>query len=241
MDVNTVKTVGELAAELPQATRIFEKLGIDYCCGGGRSLEEASEATNMSAKEILDLLLTAEREGAAPQSHPNWRTEPLANLIDHIVATHHKYVRDEIPRLERLLEKVCSVHGSNHPELLQVRETFGGLAQEMYSHMMKEEMILFPYIARIEHAILQKREVPSPPFGTVRNPVNMMIHEHDSAGAALAEMRGSSNGYQFPADACMSYTTLYKALGEFETDLHQHIHLENNILFPRAIEMEREV
>ena len=240
MDVNTVKTVGELAAELPQATRVFEKLGIDYCCGGGQSLEEASAAAHLSAKEVLDLLLTAEREGAATQKHHNWQAEPLANLIDHIVANHHKYVRDEIPRLERLLEKVCSVHGSNHAELHQIRETFGGLAQEMYSHMMKEEMILFPYIARMEQAILQKSAVPSPPFGTVRNPVNMMIHEHDSAGAALSAMRRSSNGYLPPTDACMSYTTLYKALGDFEADLHLHIHLENNILFPRAIDMERE-
>ncbi len=239
MEVTTVKTVGQIAAELPQATRIFEKLGIDYCCGGRMSLEEACSSTAVSAKEVVDLLVAAQKEAETAQTPRNWRTESLANLIDHIVSTHHEYVRNEIPRLEALLEKVCKVHGEGHPELLEIRETFSGLAQELYSHMMKEEMILFPHIARVEHTIERKVEIPSPPFGTVQNPVNMMVHEHDSAGEALGTMRRLSNSYAPPADACISFKTLYSALNEFEVDLHQHIHLENNILFPRAIEMER--
>jgi regulator of cell morphogenesis and NO signaling len=142
-------------------------------------------------------------------------------------------------RLGPLFDKVCSVHGKNHPELLQVRASFRGLVQELTMHMMKEEMVLFPYIVRMEESVIQKEPVLPPPFGSVQHPVSMMQHEHDSAGNALRAMRQGSAGYTPPGDACVSYQTLYKALAEFETDLHQHIHLENNILFPRAIEMER--
>jgi len=138
-----------------------------------------------------------------------------------------------------LFEKVCSVHGKNHPELLRIQATFAGLAQELTMHMMKEEMVLFPYVVRMEEAVMQKEPVLPAPFGTVQNPVSMMMHEHDSAGEALRVMRKASGGYMPPADACASYQTLYRALVEFEADLHQHIHLENNILFPRAIEMEK--
>jgi regulator of cell morphogenesis and NO signaling len=138
-----------------------------------------------------------------------------------------------------LLGKVCSVHGGNHPEVLRIRAAFDGLAQELTTHMMKEEMVLFPYIARMEESVTAHEPVLPPPFGSVQNPVAMMRHEHDNAGEALREMRRISSGYTPPPDACISYRTLYQALAEFEADLHQHIHLENNILFPRAIEMER--
>jgi regulator of cell morphogenesis and NO signaling len=164
---------------------------------------------------------------------------PLSELIAHIKDTHHRYVREELARLGPLFAKVCSVHGTNHPELDGIRATFGGLAQELTTHMMKEEMVLFPYIVRMEEAVMEKEPILASPFGSVRNPVAMMIHEHDSAGNALREMRHASGGYAAPADACTSFQTLYRALAEFEADLHQHIHLENNILFPRAVEMER--
>jgi regulator of cell morphogenesis and NO signaling len=131
------------------------------------------------------------------------------------------------------------VHGKNHPELLRMQATFGNLAQELTMHLMKEEMVLFPYLVRMEEAVVQKDPVLPPPFGTVQNPVSMMIHEHDTAGIALRVMRQASGDYTPPPDACVSYQTLYRALNEFEVDLHQHIHLENNILFPRAIEMEQ--
>jgi regulator of cell morphogenesis and NO signaling len=144
----------------------------------------------------------------------------------------------EIARLGPLFDKVCSVHGKNHPELLQVRASFQGLAQELTMHMMKEEMVLFPYVIRMEGAVVQNEPVLPPPFGSVRNPVSMMEHEHDSAGNALRAMRLASSGYAPPPDACVSYQTLYQALADFEADLHQHIHLENNILFPCAIAME---
>ena len=238
MSVTTEKTVRELARENPAATRVFEKLGIDYCCGGDQSLEQACRAANLSVDQVQDSLEMAEQTMRAAQKIHDWQREPLADLVAHINSTHHKYTREEIARLGPLLEKVCSVHGKNHPELLHVRASFAGLAQELTMHMMKEEIVLFPYIVRMEEAVLQHEPVLPPPFGSVQNPVAMMEHEHESAGNALRAMRKASGGYTSPADACISYQTLYKALAEFEADLHQHIHLENNILFPRAIAME---
>ncbi len=239
MSVTTEKTVRELALENPAATRVFEKLGIDYCCGGNKSLEEACRAANLPMDQVLDSLEMAEQATRAAQKNHDWQREPLADLIAHINATHHNYTREELARLAPLFDKVCSVHGKNHPELLDARASFSGLSQELTTHMMKEEMVLFPYIVRMEEAVIQHEPVLPPPFGSVQNPVSMMEHEHESAGNALRAMRQASGGYTAPADACVSYQTLYRALAEFEADLHQHIHLENNILFPRAIAMER--
>jgi regulator of cell morphogenesis and NO signaling len=239
MAVMTAKTVRELAVENAAATRIFEKFGIDYCCGGGQSLEQACNKANVPIEQVLDTLEMAEATARAAQEVRDWSREPLSELIAHIRNTHHKYTRDETARLTALLNKVCSVHGKNHPELFEIQSTFGALAQELTTHLMKEEMVLFPYIERMEEAVIQKEPVILAPFGTVKNPVTMMEHEHDSAGNALRDLRRASRDYSAPADACVSYLTLYKALSAFEADLHQHIHLENNILFPRAIAMER--
>jgi regulator of cell morphogenesis and NO signaling len=238
MSAITTKTVGELAAENPAATRVFEELGIDYCCGGSDTLEQASRAAGLPLEQVRDSIEMALETGRAMALDRDWKFEPLADLIAHIRNTHHQYTRTALARLGPLFDEVCSVHGKNHPELERMRATFGGLAQELATHLMKEEMVLFPYIARMEEAVLEKSTVLPAPFGSVRNPVAMMLHEHDGAGQALREMRAASNGYTAPPDACASYRTLYQALAEFETDLHRHIHLENNILFPRAIEME---
>lgn len=239
MSTTTEKTVRDWAVESPSATRVFEKLGIDYCCGGNRSLEEACRAVNQPVEQVLDTLEMAEETARAARPDRNWQQEPLADLIAHIESTHHAFTRSEITRLRPLLDKVCSVHGKNHPELLRVRATFWELAQELTMHLMKEEKVLFPYILRMEEAAIEKEPVVPPPFGTVQNPVAMMEHEHDSAGQALRAMREATQDYAPPADACVSFQTLYQALAGFEADLHQHIHLENNILFPRAIAMER--
>ena len=239
MTVMTAKTVRELAVENPAATRVFEKLGIDYCCGGSQSLEQACGRANVSIDQVLDSLEMAEETARAAKQERDWQSEPLSELVAHIKNTHHQYTREEIVRLAALLQKVCSVHGKNHSELLDIQATFAGLAQELTTHMMKEEMVLFPYIVRMEEAVIQKEPVLPPPFGSVANPVAMMEHEHDSAGNALRAMRKASSEYTAPADACVSYQTLYQALPAFEADLHQHIHLENNILFPRAIAMEK--
>ncbi len=239
MNMTAEKTVRELALENATATRVFEKLGIDYCCGGNKSLEEACRASNLSIDQVIDSLEMAEETAHAAQKNRNWQIEPLADLIAHIKNGHHKYTREEMARLVPLLDKVCSVHGKSHPELQQVRATFQTLVQELTTHMMKEERVLFPYIARMEEAVIQNEPVLPSPFGSVQNPVSMMEHEHDSAGNALRDIREASCGYTAPGNACISYQTLYKALAYFEADLHQHIHLENNILFPRAIAMEK--
>jgi regulator of cell morphogenesis and NO signaling len=242
MSVIAEKTVRELALENPAATRVFEKLGIDYCCGGNKSLAESCRAAKLPMDQVLDALEVAEQSARAArvaQNDRNWQTEPLADLVAHIKNTHHKYTRDEIARLGPLFDKVCSVHGKNHPELFDVRNSFRALADELAMHLMKEEMVLFPYVVRMEESVIQKEPILPPPFGSVQNPISMMEHEHDSAGNALRAMRQGSSGYAPPTDACVSYQTLYQALADFEADLHQHIHLENNILFPRAIAMER--
>lgn len=239
MSVTTEKTVGELALENPGATRVFEKLGIDYCCGGGRTLEQACQAAHVSINQAEDLLAEASRGESATAIAHNWQAEPLCELLAHIRSTHHAYTREEIARLGPLFDKVCAVHGRNHSELLRLRKIFNGLAGELTTHLMKEEMVLFPYILRMEEAVVAKEPVLPPPFGSVRNPVAVMMNEHDAAGSALRNMRQLSAGYAAPPDACVSFQTLYQALAAFEADLHQHIHLENNVLFPRAIELER--
>jgi len=238
MSVTTEKTVRELALENPGATRVFEKLGIDYCCGGGQTLEQACQAAHVSTNQVADSLAASQSASATAPAR-NWQTEPLSELLAHIQSTHHVYTRKEIARLSPLFDKVCSVHGKNHPELLRLRQIFSGLAEELTTHLMKEEVVLFPYVLRIEEAVVANEPVLPPPFGSVRNPVAMMMNEHDGVGSALRSMRQIGNGYAAPPDACISFQTLYQALVAFEADLHQHIHLENNILFPRAIEMER--
>jgi regulator of cell morphogenesis and NO signaling len=240
MTTTAERTVREFALGNPGAIRVFEKLGIDYCCGGKKSLDEACRAASLNIGEVLASIEELSQPIAATETdkEQNWHPAPLATLIAHIQNKHHKYTREEIARLCPLFEKVCSVHGSKHRELFEVYESFKGLAQELGAHMMKEDMVLFQYIGRVEAARAENRSVVPVPFGSVKNPVSMMEHEHDSAGNALRAMKQASNGYSAPADACISYQTLYRVLAEFEADLHQHIHLENNILFPRAIAME---
>jgi regulator of cell morphogenesis and NO signaling len=232
------KTVREIALENPAATRIFERLGIDYCCGGNRTLEEACRATELTIDQVLSSIETATAAAEGTDGYRDWATAPLAELIEHIQTTHHEFTRAEIAALPQLIEKVYGVHGAKHPELGRIRDTFAGLADELRMHLMKEEMVLFPYVVRLEEAAARRAPVMRPPFGTVQNPVAMMVHEHDDAGEALREIRAASNGFTPPADACTSFRTLYQRLAAFEADLHQHIHLENNILFPRAIALE---
>ena len=237
MSLTTEKTVGELALENTGATRVFEKLGIDYCCGGGQTLKQACQAAHVSIEEATESLAAASQASSTAPAR-NWRAEPLSELLAHIVSTHHAYTRAEIARLGPLFDKVCAVHGANHPELARLREIFGGLAAELTAHLMKEETVLFPYILRMEAAVAANAPVLPAPFGTVRNPVAMMMREHDGAGGALRSMREIARDYAAPADACISFQTLYQAMAALEADLHQHIHLENNLLFPRAVEME---
>jgi regulator of cell morphogenesis and NO signaling len=236
MHFTTTTKVGEIAAANPAAKKVLEEAGVDYCCGGAKSLNEASTRTGVSAEEILRRL-QENRHQAGPQE-ANWAGAPLADLTKHIVEEHHKYVRGAVPRISALLAKVKAKHGESHPELAAIEKEFLGLGQEMYAHMQKEEQILFPYIEKLERATEGRHELEPPFFGTVCNPVHRMMEEHDSAGRALQEMRSLSTGYQTPAGACESYCEVYRSLEEFEANMHAHVHLENNILFPRAVELE---
>ena len=236
MTINATKTVRELAVELPASTRLFEKLGIDYCCGGAAPLTEACARAGVRVDEVVSSLerLTESIETAAT----DWQTATLNDLINHITATHHVFTREELDRIDPLLSKVCSVYGERRPELLRIQTLFQDLKRELMPHMMKEEQVLFPYITELEAALSVAAVRPTAFFGTVRNPVRMMMMEHDAAGAILRHIRELSDDFTPAADACVSYQTLYHALEELERDLHQHIHLENNILFPRAIDLE---
>jgi regulator of cell morphogenesis and NO signaling len=232
----TTKTVREYALEIPGATRIFEKLGIDYCCGGGKSLADACTAAGISVDEVLDSL-HADSKSVATSATKDWQALSQAELITHIVDKHHAFTREELVRLEALLAKVSGVHGQNHPELFQLQDQFGKLRGELEPHMLKEESVLFPYIVQLEETALANQTLP-PPFRTVQNPVRVMMAEHDAARYILRRMREASSDYALPPDGCISYKTLYSALTALEVDLHQHIHLENNILFPRAVATE---
>jgi regulator of cell morphogenesis and NO signaling len=240
MTINPARTVRDVVLEVPASTRVFEKLGIDYCCGGGKSLEEASQSAGVKLEEVIGRLEEAAQANQSSDQSQDWLTEPLTSLIGHIVDTHHHFTREEMARLGELLAKVCTVHGTNHPELLAIQGVFHALNRELLTHMMKEEQVLFPYVVNLEEARQSGRPAPPCFFGTVRNPIRMMMMEHDAAGDMLREIRTLGSDFKVPADACISYQTLYQALEALERDLHQHIHLENNILFPRAVEMEAE-
>ena len=212
-------TVGEIAAERPAAVRIFEKYDIDYCCGGRIPLGAACAGRGVAPERLIEELDRA----AAPSADaaPDWRTASLTDLIDHILTKHHAFLKSELPRLSRLQQKVAAAHGAAHADsLVPLGETFEALREELEAHMMKEEMVLFPMIRAGN--------------GPVATPIRVMEHEHDSAGRALERMRAVTGNYALPADACNSYRALFAGLQELEADLHQHIHLENNILFPRA-------
>jgi regulator of cell morphogenesis and NO signaling len=236
MKINKSKTVGELAVEFPAATRVFEQAGIDYCCGGGESFEKACAAAGVAADEVVRMLEVSDQSPAQPEQA--WQTQPLWALTSYIVTRHHSFTKAELARLDELLEKVRSVHGQNHPELVLLQGVFRDLKHEMTTHMQKEEMVLFPYIDQLDEAARQGKPKPVAFFGTVANPVRMMMMEHDAAGDMLKQMREVSHDFRVPPDGCISYSTVYQAIEAFEEDLHQHIHLENNILFPRALEME---
>lgn len=195
MAIAASKTVGEIAAENPETTREFEKLGIDYCCGGSRSLAEACAQASISVDEVLNRL---EKSMAAREQigAEDWFKRPLSDLISHINGTHHVFVREECPRIEALVAKVVSVHGKNHPELQEVQEVFSGLSQELALHMMKEEQILFPYVIRLEENFVAGEPAPPAMFGSVLNPVRMMMHEHDAAGDALRSLRSLTAYYR---------------------------------------------
>jgi regulator of cell morphogenesis and NO signaling len=236
--LNTETTVREIVTQLPESTRLFEKLKIDYCCGGNQPLAQACASAGIDVDNVMGLL--AEVSEPTSQSESGFQNVSLSELITHIVETHHVFTKAELDRLETLGDKVLAAHGGNHPELVGVRELVDQLCHDLKPHMFKEERILFPYIVGMTEAFEQNQPAPFAPFGTVNNPIRMMMFEHDAAGQILRQLRALTSDYTLPEDACVSYQTLYRALENFEKDLHQHIHLENNILFPKALDLEKQ-
>lgn len=238
MQIDQTKPVKEIVLGMPASAKVFDQLGIDYCCGGDKPLDEACRAAGLQVEGVTRALEAAGNEAHAQGGSIDWSAQPLAKLMNHIVEKHHAFCRQEVARLDPLLDKVVQVHGAAHPELGRIRALFSALSKELLFHLVKEEQNLFPYISHMEEAAKDDSAFPKPSFGTVDNPVQMMMLEHDDAGAALHEIRSLSNKYQLPTDACNSYRALYDGLHAFETDMHQHVHLENNVLFPRALAME---
>jgi len=236
IDMQTaVKQVRDLAMEQPSSVRVFEKFGIDYCCGGRKPLEQVCSEQNISLPQLLEKL--AEAEIASPQGVEPWTKSTLAKLVDLIVQVCHASTRTELERLTALSNKVHNRHGANHPELAQVQALVQQIVEEMTPHMDKEERVLFPYIVSLELAAQTGTPKPYAFFGSVANPIAAMMAEHDLVGGALASIRQLTNHFQLPEGACPTYHALYTTLADFESLTHRHVHLENNVLFPRAIEL----
>lgn len=231
--LNANSTVAEWVCEHPQTARVFEDLRIDYCCGGSIALADACAEKQLDAEEVV-AQLTGSVDAPTPESTEDWAEAGLANLCQHIQSTHHTYLREEFPRLVQIIDKVVAAHGESHPELKELQKVIALMRAELELHMHKEEEILFPAIQQMEQAA----NLPSFPFGTVANPIRMMEHEHDAAGEALARIRELTNDFQPPADACSTYREMLDSLLNLERDMHQHVHKENNILFPKAEKLE---
>ena len=233
-------TVGALVADDYRKAEVFKRHGIDFCCGGGRTVEAACAKKGVSLSTLERELLAVQQTDRGSETE-NANTWDLGFLVDYIINVHHTYVRTNIPLLREFTKKVARVHGHANPEVIEIAKRFGEIATELEQHMMKEEHILFPYIKHLAMARSQNEPVGPPPFGTVHHPIRMMEHEHDHAGSIMKEIRHLSHDFTPPEHACTTYRVLYFKLEEFEADLHTHIHLENNILFPKAIALEQDL
>jgi len=229
--LETTMTVGELVKDRPARSRVFEQLRIDYCCGGKVPLAEACARRGLDADDVLRQIQQADAED---QRYVDADAMGLAELADHIEQTHHAYLREELPRLDAMSRKVAAVHGDGEPRLNALREVFVGFRDELLSHMIKEEQILFPMIRELERA----ETLPAFHCGSVANPIRVMEHEHDGAGDALGRFRELTDGYSPPDWACNTFRALYDALRTLEANMHQHVHKENNVLFPKALARE---
>lgn len=230
--------IGECVTNWPATARVFESYGVDYCCGGKQTIQSACNQSSLNLGQVLNQLESAisGQSTGTGNAEPQWSSHSLMELCRHIVETHHQYLRTELPRLSRLVDKVYKAHAASHPELAALSQAFKSLCDELMPHMMKEEQILFPAIVGLEQSV----ETPQFPFGTVQNPIRMMEHEHLHAGDELAQIRDITGQYTPPDDACPTYLAMLEGLHELERNMHQHVHKENNILFPRAIQLEQE-
>ncbi len=239
MTIDPTRSIAEIVAEIPGATGVFEKLGVDYCCGGNRPLEDACASAGAPLGEVVRSLEEAGQKPPERQAdYGDRQSEPLSDLICYIINKHHTFARRELARIEQLLAKVCLAHGDHRPDLPHVQDLFRRLSGELLEHMRKEEQVLFPFIARMEQATARKEPLPEALFGTVHNPIEVMMREHDATGDILRQIRAATSNYTPVAKACTSFTNLYQFLRGFEEDLHRHIYLENSFLFPRAVQLE---
>lgn len=236
-DIHNQTRVGALVTEDYRAAGVFKKFDIDFCCGGGQTLEQACARRNLPLDELIGELKTALKAPAG--RHMNFADWDLSFLIDFIVNKHHLYVREKLPEVQAFADKVATVHGDRHPETRAIAGRWRDLAAELLSHMQKEEVMLFPYVKKLLQAGKEGAENPGAFFGTVRHPIQQMEIEHDLAGEIMHQIRELSDNFTSPPDACTTYRVLYATLREFEENLHEHIHLENNILFPKAIDLEQ--
>ena len=227
-------TVGELVAQQPARSRVFEKLGIDFCCGGKKSLGEACQSQGLDARTVLSMLLAAETGSEIEQR--DWSSASLTELADHIEQTHHAYIAQELPRLQAMVRKVAAVHGERHPWLLELDGVFAAFRGELESHALKEEQVLFPMIRRLEN---DNADESGPAGHDIASVIEVMEHEHDDAGGALARMRELSDDFTPPQNACGTFRAMLDALHGLEKDMHTHVHKENSILFPAAMRLAK--
>lgn len=231
------ETLGEIAAKDLRKAEIFKKYGLDFCCGGKKTVKQACSEKGLDVTKVEQELQQADKNiTARPLPYGDWSLDFLA---DFIVNTHHSYVRKTLPDLRGYAAKVAKVHGNHHPELIVVYQLVEAINAELSAHLVKEEMVLFPYIKALVASENNTQPLQAQQLGSVQNPINMMEMEHELVGKNLEEIRVLSNNFALPADACATYSLLYRKLNEFEEDLHTHIHLENNILFPKALEIEK--
>ena len=231
LDIN--RTVSEMLRERPGRSRVFEKFRIDYCCGGKLPLKDACEKREVPVDTVLEALAASDASATADEGM-DFANMPLDELVEHIVSTHHAYLADELPRLAAMASRVAKVHGDSDARLVELEQVLRRVIMELQSHMGKEEQILFPVIKRMA----ETGRMHTMPFRTIANPIRMMEMEHDEAGSGLERMRALTDGYSPPEHACGTYQALFDGLATLEADMHQHVHKENNILFPRAIELE---
>ncbi|MFB9110722.1 iron-sulfur cluster repair di-iron protein [Flavobacterium gyeonganense] len=232
------KTIGSFVAEDFRTAAVFSKYKIDFCCKGNRTVTEVCEKQNIDADTLLENVYEVLKSGSSEST--DFNSWPLDLLADYIEKTHHRYVEEKTNVLLPFLDKLCKVHGANHPELFRINELFIGCAGELSQHMKKEELVLFPFIKRMVKTKESDGVLSQPSFGTISNPIEMMMHEHDNEGERFREIAALTDNYTSPADACTTYRVTFAMLKEFEEDLHKHIHLENNILFPKAVLLEKE-
>lgn len=235
---NTQKEIGQYVADDFRTAAIFSKHKIDFCCNGNRTVAEACDKKGIDSNVLLDELNAVLNSKIGETI--DYKSWPIDLLVEYIEKKHHRYVEEKIPVLRQFLDKLCRVHGERHPELFKINELFTASAGELASHMKKEELILFPFVKRMVKAKLGNEAIQSPQFGTVENPIAMMMEEHDNEGQRFRDIAELTDNYTPPADACNTYKVTYAMLDEFEKDLHLHIHLENNILFPKAIKLEQQ-